>query len=234
MWGGGPCDSRRESFTARLTRACLRAGGFFYGETTPGRSTSGEPPDAGRAVEGDEDRPRGDHQGLPAGRCPDLSGQDRQDAVPGAARGDGRRLAAALPLRARPAGAPQPTPRTQSYPGKCDERHTDRADFVPTYFFGAAARERVEPDRLFDAAAFGFAAAAAGLRFFASATLRFRASSRSTTGASGCGSATRIFSPFSFASSIARRSRRYWLVRTPGSNSSARLAITCRARSSSV
>src|SRR3954452_1774798 len=210
MWGGGPCDSRRESFTARLTRACLRAGGFFYGETTPGRSTSGEPPDAGRAVEGDEDRPRGDHQGLPAGRCPDLPGQDRQDAVPGAARGIGRRLAAALPLRARPAGAPQPTTRTQSYPGKCDERHTDRAECVPFYFL-AAERAR-EPLPAAAAFAFGFAPSAAGfvLRFFASATLRFSASSKSTTGASGSGSEIVISSPFSFASSIARRSRRYW------------------------
>src|SRR2546423_10199632 len=64
-----------------------------------GRPPDAEPPDAGRVVERAWDRaPRGD-QSLRAGVDPDLSGQDRQDAVPGSAPGP--RRDAAAPLSAR-------------------------------------------------------------------------------------------------------------------------------------
>ena len=43
-----------------------------------------------------------------------------------------------------------------------------------------------------------------------------------TTGVSGTGSGRLISSPASFASSIARSSRRYWFSKSPGSNSPGR------------
>src|SRR5919197_4279601 len=51
------------------------------------RSVYGEPPHARGAVEGTGDRPPGGHPRLRRGRRAHLPGQDRQDAVPGAARG---------------------------------------------------------------------------------------------------------------------------------------------------
>src|SRR6185312_6017765 len=56
---------------------------FSYTE----RSVNGEPPHARGAVEGTGDRPPRGHPRLRRGRCADLPGQDRQDAVPGAAGG---------------------------------------------------------------------------------------------------------------------------------------------------
>src|SRR5205807_5128956 len=64
---------------------------FSYTE----RSVNGEPPHARGAVEGTGDRPPGGHPRLRRGRCAHLPGQDRQDAVPGAAR-SARRVAEAL------------------------------------------------------------------------------------------------------------------------------------------
>ena len=56
---------------------------------------------------------------------------------------------------------------------------------------------------------------------------------RSITGASSSGSGTAISSPRGFASSSARRSRRYSLASSDGSKSPERLSITWRASSSS-
>src|SRR5205823_5521794 len=102
------------------------------------------------AVQGTRDRPPGGHPRLRRRRCADLPGQDRQDAVPGPARG-ARCVAEAL--------------------------------VKATYYADLRAGARRVREPLLGAA-FAFEAAA-GLRSFASATLRFSASIRSTTGASG-------------------------------------------------
>ena len=70
---------------------------------------------------------------------------------------------------------------------------------------------------------------------FAAATLALSASMRSTAGAgSSVGSGTAISSPRSFASSSARRSRRYSLVSSSGSKAACRPSTIWRARSSSA
>src|SRR5439155_22378498 len=51
------------------------------------RSVDGKPPHARGAVQGTRDRPPRGHPRLRRRRCADLPGQDRQDAVPGPARG---------------------------------------------------------------------------------------------------------------------------------------------------
>src|SRR6266511_2756031 len=66
-------------------RAPTRKRAFSYTE----RSVNGEPPHARRVVEGTRDRPPGGHPRLRRGRRAHLPGQDRQDVVPGAARGAG-------------------------------------------------------------------------------------------------------------------------------------------------
>jgi hypothetical protein len=69
---------------------------------------------------------------------------------------------------------------------------------------------------------------------FAAATLALSASMRSTAGAgSSVGSGTVISSPRIFASSSARRSRRYSLVSSVGSKSAESPSTIWRARSSS-
>src|ERR671937_910621 len=175
-------------------RAPSRRRAFSYTE----RRVNGEPPHARGAVEGTGDRPPGSHPRLCRRGRAHLPGQDRQDVVPGAARG-ARGAAEAL---------------------------TFYADLR------AGARRLEEP--LFGAALFLEAAGFAVFRSFASSTLRLSASIRSTTGVSGTGSGFAISWPSSFASSIWRRSLRYWLCSSDGSNSPTRLSITCWASFSSA
>src|SRR6266498_2713367 len=91
-------------------RAPTRKRAFSYTE----RSVNGEPPHARGAVQGTRDRPPGGHPCLRRGRRAHLSGQDRQDTVPGPARG-ARCVAEALgksyaDLRAGERRAPEPEP----------------------------------------------------------------------------------------------------------------------------
>src|SRR6476646_2079834 len=72
---------------ARLSPlAHLAPAGFFVKKE---RSVDGEPPNARGAVQGIRDRASRGDPGLRRRRRAHLSGEDRQDAVPGAARGAG-------------------------------------------------------------------------------------------------------------------------------------------------
>src|SRR5919108_1349689 len=98
---------------------------------------------------------------------------------------------------------------------RCAPEALDKTDYADLR--AAAARGFREPP--FVAALF-VPSPAAGFGFCAAATLALSASIRSTTGVSTSGSAGFAISwPLSFASSIARRSRRYSLSRSPGSKS---------------
>src|SRR5207249_12267361 len=82
---------------------------------------------------------------------------------------------------------------------------------------------RRPPEPLFGAVLVFEAADFVVLRSLASATLRFSASIRSRTGASGTGSGFAISWPSSFASRIWRRSLRDWLWSSDGAKSPATL-----------
>src|SRR5439155_2713006 len=76
----------------------------------PGRSKQpdAKPPDAGGAVQGARDRAAGSDPPLSRGGGPDLPGQDRQNALPGAARRGRRRPATALGNTGKPLVPPEP------------------------------------------------------------------------------------------------------------------------------
>src|SRR4051794_16330184 len=88
--------------------------GFSWPNEGEENTTDAEPPDARGALEGTRDRQAGRDPRLPAGRRAHLPGQDRQDALPGAAPGDRRRRAAALAAAVTPSPWRANAPATSS------------------------------------------------------------------------------------------------------------------------
>src|SRR5690242_8605545 len=229
-------ESGSHIWRSHLARLAHCAGGLFRPTE---RSVNGEPPHARGAVEGTGDRPPGSHPRLRRGRGAHLPGQDRQDAVPGAARGargapkalsDGSRGHSRVPV-----GDFRRSCELSSHDLKSASTRRRLSD---VYADLRAGWRRALEEPLFGAAFF-FAEAlldafAVVLRPLTSSTLCLSASIRSTTGVSGAGSGFAISCPSSFASSICRRSLRYWLCSSSGSKSATRLSITCCASLSSA